>query len=107
RKPGQQQPPAAAAAAASQSLDKRTREEIGSEFDRLFGWVDQQLPATNSVRSLSRASSPKSRTSSWRTSAGGEKAASPSAASIGYGSSTGGNRVMSTLPPIPVRSPAK
>ncbi|KAJ2782175.1 hypothetical protein H4R18_002440 [Coemansia javaensis] len=48
------------------ALDRRTREEIGCEFDRLFAWVDQQLPAANPVRSLSHASSPKSRTSSWQ-----------------------------------------
>ncbi|KAJ1948266.1 hypothetical protein FBU59_001674, partial [Linderina macrospora] len=28
-------------------LDRRTREDIGAEFDRLFAWVDQQLPVTN------------------------------------------------------------
>ncbi|KAJ2712096.1 hypothetical protein H4R19_002932 [Coemansia spiralis] len=105
RKPGLPQqlplPPA------GRSLDKRTREEIGGEFDRLFAWVDQQLPMANSVRSLSRGSSPKSRTSSWRASGGGEKALSPSAVSIAYGSSTGGTRVASSLPPIPTRPPSK
>ncbi|KAJ1728718.1 hypothetical protein LPJ61_003884 [Coemansia biformis] len=96
-------------------LDRRAREDIGCEFDRLFAWVDQQLPAANCVRSLSRASSPKSRTASWQTTgsngapshAGVEKARSPSTSSVGYGSSTGGTRVASTLPPVPVRPPSK
>lgn len=85
-----------------QALDRSTREDIGSEFDRLFAWVDQQLPATNRIRALVRASSPKSRQPSWQMSGSMDKMRSPSAASIGYGSaSVGANRVASTLPPMP------
>ncbi|KAJ2063797.1 hypothetical protein GGI17_001429 [Coemansia sp. S146] len=90
-------------------LDRRTREDIGSEFDRLFAWVDQQLPSNNRVRSLSRAPSPRGRTPSWQTTggsgsigpAGMDKMRSSSSASIGYNSSSGGNRVASPLPPMP------
>ncbi|KAJ2451474.1 hypothetical protein GGF42_004253 [Coemansia sp. RSA 2424] len=89
------------------SLDRRTREDIGSEFDRLFAWVDMQLPSNNRVRSLSRAPSPRGRTPSWQTagSAGhssADKMRSSSSASIGYNSSSGGNRVASPLPPMPL-----
>ncbi|KAJ1829277.1 hypothetical protein LPJ56_000453 [Coemansia sp. RSA 2599] len=101
----------AAAAASSEALpgaralDRRTREDIGSEFDRLFAWVDQQLPSGNRIRSLSRAPSPRSgRTTSWQNMAAaghGSNMRSPSAASIGYNSSTGGNRVASPAPPMP------
>ncbi|KAJ2883406.1 hypothetical protein IWW38_005547, partial [Coemansia aciculifera] len=51
----------------TKTLDRRTREDIGSEFDRLFAWVDMQLPSNNRVRSLSRAPSPRGRTPSWQT----------------------------------------
>ncbi|KAJ2034353.1 hypothetical protein GGI08_008957, partial [Coemansia sp. S2] len=94
---------------AGKALDRRTREDIGSEFDRLFAWVDQQLPSNNRVRSLSRAPSPRGRTPSWQTAggsgsigpAGMDKMRSSSSASIGYNSSSGGNRVASPLPPMP------
>ncbi|KAJ2821330.1 hypothetical protein FBU31_004940, partial [Coemansia sp. 'formosensis'] len=90
-------------------LDRRTREDIGSEFDRLFAWVDQQLPSNNRVRSLSRAPSPRGRTPSWQTAGGSgsigpssmDKMRSSSSASIGYNSSSSGNRVGSPLPPMP------
>ncbi|KAJ2237765.1 hypothetical protein IWW45_000650 [Coemansia sp. RSA 485] len=86
-------------------LDRRTREDIGSEFDRLFAWVDQQLPSGNRVRSLSRAPSPKSgRTPSWQNMAATGHSStmrSSSSASIGYNSSTSGNRVASPAPPMP------
>ncbi|KAI7820202.1 hypothetical protein BX661DRAFT_201066 [Kickxella alabastrina] len=92
-------------------LDRRTREDIGSEFDRLFAWVDQQLPASNRVRSLCRATSPKSsRTPSWQQMSGNgslnsmDKLRSSSSASIGYSSSSNGNRVPSQLPPLPVNT---
>ncbi|KAJ2024961.1 hypothetical protein IWW57_003546 [Coemansia sp. S610] len=91
------------------ALDRRTREDIGGEFDRLFAWVDQQLPSSNRVRSLSRAPSPRGRTPSWQTAGGNgsigpgsmDKMRSSSSASIGYNSSSGGNRVASPLPPMP------
>ncbi|KAJ2724678.1 hypothetical protein GGI07_001830 [Coemansia sp. Benny D115] len=93
-------------------LDRRTREDIGSEFDRLFAWVDQQLPQTNRVRSLTRAPSPKgARTASWQQMTSGgpsqmsmDKMRSSSSASIGYGSTTSGNRVASPLPPMPANT---
>ncbi|KAJ2668587.1 hypothetical protein IWW42_005110 [Coemansia sp. RSA 1085] len=84
------------------SLGRRTREDIGSEFDRLFAWVDQQLPATNHVRALARAPSPRSRTASWQTTV-----RSSSSASVGYNSSSGGNRVDSPVPPMPTHSLSK
>ncbi|KAJ2352344.1 hypothetical protein IWW50_004452 [Coemansia erecta] len=99
-----------AAAAPKRALDRRTREDIGSEFDRLFAWVDQQLPQTNHVRSLARAPSPRSRTASWQNSAlsqSMDKMRSSSSASIGYNSSTGGNRVASPAPPMPTHSLSK
>ncbi|KAJ2808777.1 hypothetical protein H4R20_000635 [Coemansia guatemalensis] len=91
---------------AGKALDRRTREDIGSEFDRLFAWVDQQLPVTNHVRALARAPSPKSRAPSWQIPSA-EKMRSSSSASIGYSSSTGGNRVASPLPPVPTHSLSK
>ncbi|KAI9500936.1 hypothetical protein BX070DRAFT_49124 [Coemansia spiralis] len=96
------------------TLDRRTREDIGSEFDRLFAWVDQQLPTTNRVRSLSRAPSPKSRAPSWQMGSNGtptshngsmDKMRSTSSASVGYNSSSHGNRVSSPAPPMPSHSP--
>ncbi|KAJ1643563.1 hypothetical protein LPJ64_004664 [Coemansia asiatica] len=94
---------------ATRVLDRRTREDIGSEFDRLFAWVDQQLPSGNRVRSLSRAPSPKSgRTTSWQNmAAAGHNSTtrSSSSASIGYNSSTSGNRVASPAPPMPATTP--
>ncbi|KAJ2737606.1 hypothetical protein H4S06_006597, partial [Coemansia sp. BCRC 34490] len=95
-------------------LDRRTREDIGSEFDRLFAWVDQQIPASNRVRSLSRAPSPKSRAPSWQigNGVGGssnnnsmDKMRSASSASVGYNSSSSGNRVASPIPPMPLSPP--
>ncbi|KAJ2784148.1 hypothetical protein GGI15_002349, partial [Coemansia interrupta] len=93
---------------AAQTLDRRTCEDIGSEFDRLFAWVDQQLPAASAVRALLQASSPKGgRTPSWQNMAAppphaaADKMRSTSAASVGYGSASNGNRVASPLPPMP------
>ncbi|KAJ2743074.1 hypothetical protein GGI20_004012 [Coemansia sp. BCRC 34301] len=92
----------------AKALDRRTREDIGSEFDRLFAWVDLQLPSNNRVRSLSRAPSPRGRTPSWQTAGGSGgntgqgSMRSASSASIGYNSSSGGNRVASPLPPMPL-----
>ncbi|PIA13056.1 hypothetical protein COEREDRAFT_83736 [Coemansia reversa NRRL 1564] len=91
---------------AGKALDRRTREDIGGEFDRLFAWVDQQLPATNHVRALARAPSPKGRAPSWQIPSA-EKMRSSSSASVGYSSSTGGNRVASPLPPVPTQSLSK
>ncbi|KAJ1940976.1 hypothetical protein EC988_006882, partial [Linderina pennispora] len=82
------------------ALDRRTREDIGAEFDRLFAWVDQQLPVTNRVRALSRAQSPRSKTNSWQQAQSMPR--STSSASVGYGSATGGNRVASPVPPMPM-----
>ncbi|KAJ2447576.1 hypothetical protein H4S00_000823 [Coemansia sp. D1744] len=99
-----------AVAAPKRALDRRTREDIGSEFDRLFAWVDQQLPPTNHVRSLSRAPSPRSRMPSWQNGSlnqSMDKMRSSSSASIGYNSSTGGNRVDSPAPPMPAHSLSK
>ncbi|KAJ1906031.1 hypothetical protein LPJ81_001582 [Coemansia sp. IMI 209127] len=98
------------------TLDRRTREDIGSEFDRLFAWVDQQIPTSNRVRSLSRAPSPKSRAPSWQMGSGGnansnnnnnsmDKMRSASSASVGYNSSSSGNRVSSPMPPMPQSPP--
>ncbi|KAJ2849335.1 hypothetical protein IWW36_002693 [Coemansia brasiliensis] len=95
-------PDATPAADTKTSLGRRTREDIGSEFDRLFAWVDQQLPATNHVRALARAPSPRSRTASWQTTV-----RSSSSASVGYNSSSGGNRVDSPVPPMPTHSLSK
>ncbi|KAJ2557017.1 hypothetical protein EV175_001612 [Coemansia sp. RSA 1933] len=93
---------------AGKTLDRRTREDIGSEFDRLFAWVDQQIPLSNRVRSLSRAPSPKSRAPSWQVGGAGtpngstDKMRSASSASVGYNSSVSGNRVASPMPPMPM-----
>ncbi|KAJ1864183.1 hypothetical protein LPJ73_000335 [Coemansia sp. RSA 2703] len=86
------------------ALDRRTREDIGSEFDRLFAWVDQQLPQASIVRELQRAPSPRGgRTPSWQNMqhAAMDKMRSSSSASIGYSSASNGNRVASPLPPMP------
>ncbi|KAJ1721125.1 hypothetical protein LPJ53_004310 [Coemansia erecta] len=103
----QQQQQSASPSSSAEALDKRTREDIGSEFDRLFAWVDQQLPAASHVRALQQAPSPKGgRTPSWQNMqqqqhAGLDKMRSSSAASVGYGSASHGNRVASPLPPMP------
>ncbi|OLY84544.1 hypothetical protein AYI68_g1291 [Smittium mucronatum] len=41
-------------------LDRTTKESIGSEFDRLYAWVDPNIPVANRVRSLVLPVSPKS-----------------------------------------------
>ncbi|KAJ2365203.1 hypothetical protein H4S01_003379 [Coemansia sp. RSA 2610] len=85
--------------AARRALDRRTREDIGSEFDRLYAWVDQQLPPANRVRALLA----RSRTASWQA----DKARSSSAASIGYNSGSGGTRVATPAPPMPAHALSK
>ncbi|PVU92238.1 hypothetical protein BB559_003133 [Furculomyces boomerangus] len=49
-------------------LDRTTKESIGSEFDRLFAWIDPNIPTSNRVRTLIRPISPKNlNTSSSKT----------------------------------------
>ncbi|OMH79466.1 hypothetical protein AX774_g7116 [Zancudomyces culisetae] len=41
-------------------LDRATKESIGSEFDRLYAWIDPNISSSNRIRSLLRPLSPKS-----------------------------------------------